>query len=490
MAIAPIALGVQSNPAQDGAMGAARLINCYVENLGEEGKIKLPIRAAEGFAVFGTGSGVAGVKAFLPLTSSDAYFFSNQRVFRVTSDGVITELATMAAGVNARVTMARNRKDLTPQIAIVSTDGLVRFLENNIVTTATLPNDVPAGAIFNSVCSIDGYFVFTLNNGEFYISDIDSTTIDPLNFASCESSPDGLLRGVTRGRDVVFFGPTSTEFWQNTGNSDFPFERTTVTSVGCWADGTISEITAQIGETPLDSVIFAATDAEGSFIGVHMLDGYGSRKISTHAVDRSIIAQGTTDTARAGLSGYTWAAGGHTFYAISGTAFTWVYDTTTGLWHERISNGASRWRCNQTMVFAGKTIAGDFSNNLLYEIADSYTASGSSNLLVSASDTNGDSYSTARTVAIGGASDRSKRFKFMRWGQSREDGKVLKIEITNAVRENGLGATMTVIPPHVHAWPNPIRMHGLFVDVVPGSSQTSRPKAITGLAADVEAVKG
>ena len=490
MALTPISLGVQGNPAQDSAMGAARLINCYVENTGDEGKIKLPIRAAEGFASFATVTNAAGVKAFLPLSSADAYFYSNQRIFRVTSAGVGSQLGTMAAGTTARITMARNRKDVTPQIAVVSTDGLVRFIENNIVTTATLPGDVPAGAIFNSVCSIDGYFVFTLNNGEFYISDVDSTTIDSLNFASCESSPDGLLRAVTRGRDVVFFGPTSTEFWQNTGNTDFPFERTTVTSVGCWADGTIAEMTAQAGDTPIDSVMFAATDATGAFIGIHMLDGYGSRKVSTPAVDRAVIAHGVTDALKAGLIGFTWAAGGHAFYAISGTAFTWVYDTTTGLWHERISTGQTRWRPQCAMTFAGKTITGDYSNSSLYEIADSYTASGASSLSVYTSDSNGDSYSTARTVSIGGASDRSKRFKFMRWGQSKEDGKVVKIEISNAVRENSTAATMTIIPPHVHAWPNPIKMHSLFVDVVPGSSQTSRPKAITGLAADVEAVKG
>lgn len=491
MALTPIAFGLQSNPGLDGAMGAARLINCYAEDAGAEGKIKLPIRAAEGYAQFATNANVAGVKAFLPLSATDAYFFSNQRVFRLGSASGTAQIGdAIAVSPTARITMARNRKDLTPQIAIVSSDGFVRFLENNILTLATLPSDAPVGAVWNSVCSMDGYFIFTLSNGEWYISDLDSTVIDPLNFAACESSPDGLLRAVTRGRDVVFFGPTSTEFWQNTGATDFPFERTTVSSFGCWADGTIAEITAQADGAPIDSVMFTATDATGAFIGVHMLDGYGSRKVSIAAVDRAIVAQGGTETLKAGLIGFTWAAGGHTFYAISGAGFTWVYDATTGLWHERQSVGLQKWRVQCAMTFAGKTIAGDMSNSLIYEIATSYTASGASNLLLSVSDTNGDSFAATRTVAIGGASARSKRFKFTRLGQSKEDGKVIKIEISNAVRENTGGATMTIIPPHVHAWPNPIRMHSLYVDVVPGSSQTTRPKAVTGLAADVDAVKG
>jgi hypothetical protein len=67
---------------------------------------------------------------------------------------------------------------------------------------------------------------------------------------------------------------------------------------------------------------------------------------------------------------------------------------------------------------------------------------------------------------------------------------VLKITMTNAVNENGTGVSMTVIPPHIHAWPNPTRLGALYVDVVPGSSTTSRPKAITGLAVEAQPVGG
>jgi hypothetical protein len=76
--------------------------------------------------------------------------------------------------------------------------------------------------------------------------------------------------------------------------------------------------------------------------------------------------------------------------------------------------------------------------------------------------------------------------KFNRLGQSKEDGKVFEIAISNAVIENSVGNPMTIIPPQVHAWPREMRFHTLHVDTIPGVSLTSSSKGVTGLAVDVE----
>ena len=102
---------------------------------------------------------------------------------------------------------------------------------------------------------------------------------------------------------------------------------------------------------------------------------------------------------------------------------------------------------------------------------------------------NGDTFTPARSKEIS-ATNRLQRFKWNRLGQSKEDGKVLEFAISNAINENGTGVQMTVIPPHIHAWPSPTRIAALYVDVVPGSSTTSRPKAITGLAVEAFPVGG
>ena len=46
MALTPISLGLRSNPGRHEAISAARLINCYAEDVGDEGKIRFPVVAA------------------------------------------------------------------------------------------------------------------------------------------------------------------------------------------------------------------------------------------------------------------------------------------------------------------------------------------------------------------------------------------------------------------------------------------------------------
>lgn len=480
MAPTPISLGVRSNPGRDGAISAARLVNCYAEDVGEEGKIKLPIVACDGFTSFATIVNGALTRAMLSFSDTAAYGVSGMRMFKVTNAGVVTDLGFLPT--SGLVTMARNRREPNAQIALCSSDGQVRIIENDVVTTPT----IPAGSTFNSVAALDGYFIFTDAIGEWFVSDIDSSTIDELQFAKAESNPDGLLRASVRGRDLVLFGTRSIEFWQNTGATDFAFERTTSVSIGCYAAGSIRECTAVIGGNTVDTIIFAATDSQGAFIGVFMLDGYGATKISTHAIDRSIRMEGTST---ANIKAFTHAIDGHVFYTITGSTFTWTYDTVTGLPHERKSDGINRWRINEAMAFAGKTIVGDYTLGRLYELTPTVVSASSSSVAIRTSRDNGDTYSPSRSKAIS-ATNRKQRFKWNRLGQSKEDGKVLEISISNAVNENGTGVPMTVIPPHIHAWPNPTRIATLYVDVVPGSSTTSRPKAITGLAVEAAPVGG
>ena len=68
---------------------------------------------------------------------------------------------------------------------------------------------------------------------------------------------------------------------------------------------------------------------------------------------------------------YTYQQDGHAFYVLNfptgGT--TWVYDVSTGVWHERayFSNGQfSRHRANCQCNFSGNIIVGDFENGNIY----------------------------------------------------------------------------------------------------------------------------
>lgn len=480
MALEPISLGIRSNPGRDGADGAARLINCYVENAGDEGKAKFPIYACEGFTSFGTVSSGGLTRALLNLDGSTMYGVSGQRIFRVNQSGTCTDMAAFAT--SGHVTMARNRKAAGAQVWVSSSDGLNRVINsaNHSITTPALPS----GSTFIGVTQIDGYFVLIDPSGEWYITAIDEVTIDELDFAKAESNPDGLVAVKTRGSDLVLFGSNSTEFWSNTGNTDFPFERSASAAYGCHAAATAVEIVMGSGDVS-DSVIFAATNSDGAYIGICALSGYQAQKISTHAVDRSVQAE-----TAANLKAFSYSINGHTFYSISGASMSWTYDTTTGLWHERQSPALSRWRISEAAQFGSKLIVGDYSTGALYQMTTTATVASDSVASLYHSNDNGSTYVGPRSKTIGQSSSLTQRFKWNRIGQSKEDGKVFKLVITNAVSENGTGVPMTIIPPHVHAYPNPMRINMVYADIVPGSSQSTRSKAVTGFAVDAYAVKG
>lgn len=480
MALEPISLGIRSNPGRDGADGAARLINCYVESAGDEGKAKFPIYACEGFTSFATVTSGGVTRALLNLDGTTLYGVSGTRLFRVTQAGTVTDMGALA--FTGTVTMARNRKTPNAQVWVSSSDGINRLIAtgDHSVTTPTLPS----GVTFISVSQIDGYFVLIDASGEWYISAIDDATIDELDFAKAESSPDGLIVSKTRGSDLVLFGSHSTEFWTNTGNTDFPFERAAATSYGCHSAGTAVEITMG-GSEASDSVIFAATNADGAYLGICALSGYQAQKISTHAVDRAVQAE-----TAANLKAFAYAINGHTFYSISGSSMSWTYDTTTGLWHERQSSALSRWRISEAAQFGSRLIVGDYSAGALYQMTTTATVASDSVASLYHSNDNGSTYVGPRSKTIGQSANLTQRFKWMRLGQSKEDGKVIKLVISNAVAENGTGCPMTIIPPHVHAYPNPMRVAALYADIVPGSSQSTRSKAVIGLVVDAAAVKG
>lgn len=464
MALQPVSLGVRSNPGRHGQDSAARLVNCYAEELGEEGKIRFPLYASDGFTTFASPGVAAGVRAMLALDASDMYAVIGSVAVHVTSAAVVSALGGIAT--TGPVYMARNRAD-PAQIGIVS-DGLFFTIESNVLTQIS-DADLPAP---NSITSIDGYFVLTIEDGRFFITAIDDITVDALDFSSALANPDGLMIGATRGRELALFGPRSIEFWVNTGAADFPFERAQATNIGCYSAGSVREVTVLAGGSTTDSIAFAATDAQGAYAGVMILNGYSGTKISTHAVDRAIEGEADPADLRSG----TWSKGGHTFYAIIGTAFTWVYDFVTGQWHERESYGLSRWRISQITTFGTKIILGDYAAGTLYEMdRDTYTEAGeplimtiqppaihawpnpmkfnaihidvvpgvginSTNtansdpqIMVSHSDDNGKTWAAERTASMGAIGAFRTKVKMFRFGMSDEDGKVFRFSCSAAV---------------------------------------------------------
>lgn len=89
-----------------------------------------------------------------------------------------------------------------------------------------LPNDV--GAI--SVAFINGYVVVIPSQidglrGRFYWINPGETTVDPLDFATAERSPDPIHQVVVFGEMFWLLGEATTEPWITSGNPDTPMQR-------------------------------------------------------------------------------------------------------------------------------------------------------------------------------------------------------------------------------------------------------------------------
>lgn len=178
-----------------------------------------------------------------------------------------------------------------------------------------------------SVTEIDGYTVLSeLGGQKFSVSGIrDAASIDALDFASAEGSPDHLVRVFADHSELILFGTRSTEIWQNSGNPDFPFTRLAGGKLnrGClFPRSVVSED---------NSVWWVGDDRV-----IYRMVGYTPTRVSTHAVERALRDYSETADIRAMTLTYD---GAKWFVLWFPDRPAWVFDAASGMWHERGTNG-------------------------------------------------------------------------------------------------------------------------------------------------------
>ena len=465
----PVQFGIQSNPARYGHDGETRLINCYTENAGREGKTPTPVYAMEGLKSFATLTNGGACRGMIAV-GTDIYVVSGRLVFRVDSNGTATEIGGIAS--DGPAFFSRNRVTPNPEIVLVS-DGLKYLIQQNSFEAITDPDLTTP----NSVTFLDGYTIYGSNDGTFTWSEIDdAANIGALNFATAESSPDGLVRVIAHNQQLFLFGETSTEVWINTG-ATFPFERISGVTIkkGCLAKASVQEHD--------NSLVWVADDGT-----VRRLNGNVPVRISHHAVERSIQAEPSQSL----IESMNYIINGHEFYVLSGTTFTWVYDASTQLWHERDSHSSlnaniGRWRGSCYAKLGDKHIVGDYDAGLLYELdPDTYDEAGNHlimkmisphfhdypnylqmgalhidtlpgmglnstdthnsdpQVLVRTSYDGGNSWKNQRSKSVGGLGSNETRVRMNRFGQSKEDGYMIEISMSAAVRRGFTGAVADI----------------------------------------------
>jgi hypothetical protein len=212
------------------------------------------------------------------------------------------------------------------------------------------------------VSYLDGYFVFIEPSSQrVWVTALnDPTSIDPLDFASAEGDPDGLVSSIVDHSQVWLFGTSSVEVWYNSGNADFPLQRIegAFNEIGCAATFSVAKLD--------NSLYWLGQDARGQGI-IYRANGYTGQRVSTHAVEWQIQQYDDLSDAVA----YTYQQDGHSFYVLNfpSANATWVYDVATQAWHERagwINGSFVRHRGNCQTFFNQTITLGDYQNGNIY----------------------------------------------------------------------------------------------------------------------------
>lgn len=341
----------------------ARMVNLFPEIVPEAGKEPAFLNRAPGLRLVAT-VGTGPVRGLWQL-SGNMYVVSGTQLYKVTPAYVVTLIGSVSG--TGPVSMADNGIQL-----FIACNGpsFIYNANTNAFQQITDP-DFP-GAV--TVAFLDGYFVFNEPNSQkIWVTTLyDGLSVAPLDFASAEASPDGVVGLIADHGQIWVYGTNSIQVFFDSGGLDFPLApvQGAFNELGCAAAYSIAKMD--------NGLFWLGKDARGQGM-VYRANGYAGQRISTHAVEWHIQQYGDlSDTI-----GYTYQQDGHSFYVLifPSADTTWVYDVATQAWHERagFNNGDfTRHRSNCQVFFNNEVLVGDYQNGNVYAFdLDNYSDNGS-----------------------------------------------------------------------------------------------------------------
>lgn len=328
----------------------AKLLNAYAE--ASEGD------KAEPFAVMA----IPGLTRFSDISAFPVrgqhvmdhvlYAVIGTTLYSIAEDGTETPLGTVAGSLP--VMMADNGTELAIQGGVNNDQGYV--YSGGVLYTGIANLPPVSGVVY-----VDGYFLWSIAaSDQFIISALnDGLSYDALDIATVEGDPDDIVAVIVLQREVQFYGERTTEFWINTGNPDFPFERSQNAFIerGCRDRNSLIKID--------NSVHYVGDD-----LIVYRLSGYQPLRISNHAIEFKIASASW-------YRAFTCTIEGAKFYVLNTDVGTWAYEMSTGAWAERRSLGYDNYRVANAVECYDTTILGSAYAGVLYtQSLDVFTEDG------------------------------------------------------------------------------------------------------------------
>lgn len=231
-------------------------------------------------------------------------------------------------------------------------------------------NDFPNGA--THVEFFDGYFIVNdpSNAGRYQFSASYNGHDWPVEqFATAERSPDELQGLAVNGRELWLIGKETAEPWYNAAAPIVPFEpiNNGFSEWGCAAPYSIA--------TNNGTLFWLSANQEGQG-QVVATAGLNTQVISTNAIAAEISKFSKIDDA----IGFTYTYQRHNFYVLTFPTAdrSFVYDTTTQLWHEWSSGGVDkRHVANFHIFFDNRHMVGSSEVGKMLQLDwDKYTEDG------------------------------------------------------------------------------------------------------------------
>lgn len=202
-----------------------------------------------------------------------------------------------------------------------------------VTPPAVTPVVLPVG-FARSVTFLDNFlFISDVSSNQFFNSNVgDPTTWNAANVATKEASPD-ILQGVFAAFEQLWiFGLETTEIWYDAGLPGVPVQR--YPGGGVIEQGTTSYWSvAKVGDT----IMWVGRNNRGEAV-VWQARGMNPVRVSNHSVEAAINIE--TGQGLSQATAWSYEEGGHFFYVLNSAIsplidITWVYDLSTGQWHER-----------------------------------------------------------------------------------------------------------------------------------------------------------
>lgn len=332
----PIPFAVGSYKSASPVVSAQRVVNAYaeVQKPSMQPRSSAVLFGSPGLAEFvEVGSGP--IRAMIYFQPSDCvYLVSGSTMYELQSDGTTTPLGSgIRPGLDV---LAISENGTTIQVC----DGTKAFnyTPGTLTYAQVSDTDFPGAS---TVTYINSYFMHAWDGtNKFFSSDSnDATSYDPLFYSQADTQSDNVLAPLNFRQQLYIGGERSIEIWQFVpGASNFPWARFPGASINI---GLAGKFAAKVHK---EAIYFVGSD-----LIFYRLDGSTPVPISDPAI--AIEWQEYTTTNDVFLFSMTWGIQEWIVITFPSENKTWVFDATTGLFHERESfdeAGVSlgRWRAN------------------------------------------------------------------------------------------------------------------------------------------------